>query len=458
VPVRLGRAPLPLIVTAGAAASALLMGLIMAYDLPKGVGLMLGLAFLPVLVFDLALALSIYVALVFIAQLPFTGPAETLVGLLVLAAWAGALRHRLALFREHPALPALLAAFFLWLGLSATWASDAGAATSLLLPYGIAIAVFVVVATFVRTERDYWVLATGFLVGAVLLTAVGFAEQGLTTARSATEVATQVDAGRLSAGGGDPNYLAAGLLPALVIGAGLFMRYRGALTRLVLGGGLLALPVGIVASQSRGAMVAAVVVLVAGLVLARDHRTQVLAMIVAMSAVAGMWLAANPAAAQRIVSFDDGGAGRTELWRVGWSMAGDYPVIGVGLNNFQKQAPAYSRTTGALEDANLISEQPRVVHNIFLQFLVETGVIGLALFFGVVGACLRAAWRAARRFAADGRRAMATQARLVIIAQLGYLAASFFLSNASDIRFWILLALGPGLLAVARGERGTARG
>lgn len=450
MPHRLGRLELPHAIAASAVLWAGLIGLAMAYDLPKGIGLLLALAYVPLLLFDLAIALAIYVALIFIAQLPFTGPSETIAGALVLAAWAGALRQRLSLFRTHPALSATLAGFAIWLPMSITWAADHHAASTLLVHYAIALTAFIVVASFLRTERDYWIVAAGYLIGAVLLTIAGFAENGFTTAQSATQIATQVDAGRLTAGGGDPNYLAAGLLPAFVVGAGLFTRVRDPLLRLALAIGLVLLPVGIVASQSRGAMIASAVVLISALAIAKHHRAQVLAMIIATCAVSGLWLAANPAAAERIVDFNDGGAGRTDLWRVGWQMAGDHMVIGVGLNNFEHEAPSYSRKAGSLRFVELVAEQPHVAHNMYLQFLAETGIVGLGLFLGVLLGCLRATLEAARRFARSGRRAMETQARLLLVAQIGFLVASFFLSNASDVRLWILLGMGPGLLAIAR--------
>jgi hypothetical protein len=44
---------------------------------------------------------------------------------------------------------------------------------------------------------------------------------------------------------------------------------------------------------------------------------------------------------------------------------------------------------------------------------------------------------------------MATLARTVVVAQVAMLAASFFISNGHDRRTWVLLALGPALVATA---------
>jgi O-antigen ligase len=429
---------------------AAIVGLAIAYDLPKGVALLFLIGYVPLVIFDVAAALAVYVALIFIGELAFTGPSETLAGLLVLAAWAGALRRRAEVVREHPVLTAAFAGFLVWTALSMLWGEDVDAALALLLRLVVALLAFVVTATLVRSERQYRLVLWGFLAGAVLITLAGFAEQGLSTARSATEVATQVDQGRLSAGGGDPNYLAAGLLPTLVIGAGLFRHVRDPLARLGLFALVALLPVGIFASQSRGALVAAGATLLAALVIARRHRIHVLAMILALASVSTVWLAANPAAAERIVNFDDGGAGRSDLWRVGSQMWQDNPVIGVGFASFENNSPRYARRPGAIRLVKVIAESPHAAHNLYLQTLAETGVIGLLLLLGVVYGCMASTWSAVRRFAAQGRRALETDARLLLIAQIGFLAASFFLSNIADVRLWVLLALGPALLTVSR--------
>jgi hypothetical protein len=66
----------------------------------------------------------------------------------------------------------------------------------------------------------------------------------------------------------------------------------------------------------------------------------------------------------------------------------------------------------------------------------------------VIG-CLLAVFRAARRFDELNERGLAGLARAVLVGTIGMLAASFFLSDGSDPRLWVLLALGPALLALA---------
>jgi O-antigen ligase len=138
-----------------------------------------------------------------------------------------------------------------------------------------------------------------------------------------------------------------------------------------------------------------------------------------------------------------------DLWTAGWRMAQDHPVAGVGFNNFREASADYAREPGALEMVEYIVERPHVVHNTYLQLLAENGVIGLVLFgFFVIG-CTRAAWLAATRFEERGERSMGALARAVVVASVAMLGAALFLSAAVDQRLWLLLALGPALLAAA---------
>jgi O-antigen ligase len=132
-------------------------------------------------------------------------------------------------------------------------------------------------------------------------------------------------------------------------------------------------------------------------------------------------------------------------------MGEDHPWLGVGVNNFRVESPNYVRRPGGPEDVYLITEDPHVVHNIYLQQLAETGIIGLALFATVLVLALRASWRGIRRLEEAGAGRLAGVGKSVFVAQLGGLTAAFFLSNGYDQVLWILLALGPALAALGDG-------
>ena len=91
-----------------------------------------------------------------------------------------------------------------------------------------------------------------------------------------------------------------------------------------------------------------------------------------------------------------------------------------------------------------------MTHNLYLQQLAETGVVGLALLLAIIAASCGAGMRAARRFDERGEPALAALARSSLVALIGFLTASLFISDGTDKRLWILLALGPTLWIVAR--------
>ncbi len=71
---------------------------------------------------------------------------------------------------------------------------------------------------------------------------------------------------------------------------------------------------------------------------------------------------------------------RIEFNRAALNMSSDYPFTGVGLSAYQQMYPRYTRT---------IYEQPRYVHNYYLQTLAEIGFVGFIVFVWFIVALLR---------------------------------------------------------------------
>jgi putative inorganic carbon (HCO3(-)) transporter len=69
----------------------------------------------------------------------------------------------------------------------------------------------------------------------------------------------------------------------------------------------------------------------------------------------------------------------------------DYPLLGVGLNNYTLFMPQYDRASFQ------IWQGPAVVHNIFLLITAETGLIGLAAFLLFLASLVIQAWRLVSR-------------------------------------------------------------
>jgi O-antigen ligase len=130
-----------------------------------------------------------------------------------------------------------------------------------------------------------------------------------------------------------------------------------------------------------------------------------------------------------------------------------HPVGGVGVGNFQTSTPNYVLQPGAIKRTDLIfSPAPKIAHNTYLQVLAEMGVPGFLLFLGVILVCVSCALRAARIWAQRREVAMEALARALFLALTGLLVADFFISWEYSKLLWVLLALGPTMLAIARRE------
>jgi O-antigen ligase len=142
--------------------------------------------------------------------------------------------------------------------------------------------------------------------------------------------------------------------------------------------------------------------------------------------------------------------GRTTIWQVGARMVEDQPLRGVGVGNFQAVSGEYAIEPGLAARTELVIDDPQVAHNVYLQVLAELGIVGLALFVGLLAFSLRCALAAARRFEKAGDEAMEIFARALIPAMVAVLVSDLFASEQFNKLLWLLLGLGPSLLAIAR--------
>jgi O-antigen ligase len=439
-------------------ASALAGGLL-ARDMTLGLVLVGACAFAALVLLDIALAIAAWVPIAWIEYSHFTGRAPVVATVVLVLGWVASRRAHGKSLRagsEDRTVMLAIGVLLVWLTLSIAWASDRAPAWTEAKAWYTAAAGFFLVANAMASPRNVRMLVLAFVLGALVSIVVGLTGHGgLTTTANALDLATRQ---RFAGGQGDPNYLAAGLVAAIVLAAGLLPSIRDPIAKLGLGVTIVGIAAGLAATESRGGLVGALAALVAALVLARRQRLQAAAFGVCAIAAAGAFFLASPAALHRVTSYNAGGDGRAELWTVGWRMTGDHPVTGVGLAGFQTEAKHYVREPGSLQFVRLIVDQPHVAHNVYLQQLAETGIPGLVLLLAVIGGSLAAAARAARRFDALGEPSLATLARAVIIASIGFLTASLFISNSTDKRLWIILALGPALLGAShRASSSTER-
>jgi O-antigen ligase len=430
---------------------ALLVGVLVGRSPALGTMAALAVLFAPVVLIDLGTAVTLFTGTLFLRMFPGLGLGSNLIALVVVAGWVGALAGsspavRVA-FGQLRGIVLLIVAWLLWLALSAAWSENSEAFSSTYAYVVFVPLMLMIVATVSDTERRLRAIIVAYVASAVVTILYGAFSGDLTAARAGIEG----DEARFG-GLGDPNELAMGLVPAIALVVGLLPGMRPGPRRLLAGAAIGLLLIGLVATQSRGGFVALGLGVVVTLVVAQGRRVAAISLTAIVLLFGAFVLLTTPGAAQRLSDDSDGGNGRSTLWRVAAQMFSDHPAIGVGFGQFRVESGNYVRELGKLNDVGMVVEEPKLVHNTYLELLAETGVIGTGLFLAIVAACFAAALRAARLALARGRPGLAAIAQSAAVAQVAACAAIFFLSVVDDPRLWLVLGLGPAALAVARSD------
>jgi O-antigen ligase len=424
----------------------------------------LGLVFVGVAFQSLAGGLTLFTVLLFferIPGIPASGLSAVKVGGGVLAAaWLAAVlarRRELPLvLRDHPLLAYASVFFAGWALASALWAEDVPVALGDAFRLAQGVLLFLIVPTAISERRHLrWVLWA--FMGAAFVTAI----IGLSGATDPESLDPYVDTTRLTGQIGDPNELAAILVPALAVAAFAVAVARAPLVGWILVSFVAVFAFALFLTQSRGGLVALGATFLAALLLAGPvrQRAVVVICVIAAGAVGYFTLVAPPESLERVTHFtSSGGTGRTDLWQIAGEVTGDHPVIGVGAGNFQVVEPVYAAGNLNLPRVDLIVDEPKVVHNTYLQVLTELGALGLTVFSLVVLGALALAVRGIRAFARAGDRESELLGRGLLIGTLGMLAAFVFISAQYEKALWLLLGLCaalPGLAARARTSAGA---
>jgi O-antigen ligase len=384
-----------------------------------------------------------------------------LVGLFLVAGWFGAIGYdrpgnqgSLDFLASNAFLATVVALFVSWVFVSSLWAEDAGVARETFTRFALNFLLFPIIFVAIRRRSHVVCLYAILIGGALFVAAVGLATSGAG------------GDGRLAGAGVNPNQLGS-LLAVGVVLAGALACYRplsgAARSIAAVAAGLSAIL--LTMTQSRGSLLGLAVSALALPFLAGRGRRLGAALLTLIAAVAmsgWLLLVAPPETLQRLTHASVGssteGSGRLDLWRIGMRMFHDRPWTGIGAGNFQVSSVHYLLEPGQIVYAAFIVDAPKVPHNIYLQVLAELGIIGLGLFLTVVGICLISTLRAARKFWAAGDSDMDILARGLLIALVGILASYFFSSALFTKQLYLMLALGPALLAMAvREARRAAR-
>lgn len=190
-------------------------------------------------------------------------------------------------------------------------------------------------------------------------------------------------------------------------------------------------------TYSRGAWLVGVPAALVFLAALRGRRTLAVAVVVLL--LAGVLLLAL-AGTERLTSLLETEQGTTffrlQLWRSSLAMAGDHPVLGVGLDNFLYQYRSHYVLPTAWEEFNL--SHP---HNLILDFWLRLGLGGLAVLAWLLAGFFRRGLRLHRILPAgpDSLLVAGLMAGMVNFVAHGLVDNAFFLVDLAFV-FMLMLA------------------
>jgi O-antigen ligase len=351
-------------------------------------------------------------------------------------------RERFAIPRELLAVAALGLAYVA----ASVGASDrpaAAAETLDLVSYATIVALLMVLLdTPAWLRRALWAVATG--VGFLAVLAI-FQQVTKTYGSSYGGFAAVLPAGDAmrSAGPLNPNPFGQVLATSAVLAFYLAYTQKRTAARALAAAIAVACVAGVVYTQSRAALIALLLAAIAIGVL-RGVRLRVLA-VAACGAIALGSLVIPHSLAQRVDELSDGTSatasyrdnnslrGRTSENLAALQMWGDHPLIGVGPDNFEVHYETYSQEIGIDQRA-----QARGAHNLYLESLAETGVLGATAFLAIVWLAISGAWRARARL--EGPDALLGEGLAVALG--AFFICALTLHSAYARYEWIFLGLG----------------
>jgi putative inorganic carbon (HCO3(-)) transporter len=261
----------------------------------------------------------------------------------------------------------------------------------------------------------------------------------------------------------DANDIGVFMVMSLPLVLMLLQSATGRLERLVGVVGIVLLAATIVKTQSRGAFIGAVVVAAALLLLPglsigrRLFFITAAAISMAVAAPAGYWTSMQTIVQDPKADYNwDSINGRRNLARRGIGYMMEYPVFGVGIDNFRVAEGTISEKARTLAPGHGIRWASP--HNSFVQAGAEAGVLGLALWISLVIVNIVTPRRMRRRMpkawstGTPQQRFFAAATLYLPIAQIGFAVTAFFVSFAWIEPLYFLSALVTGLSLIAKRE------
>jgi O-antigen ligase len=437
------------VIPAGLGLLSLAVGVLAGIDPKLALAAAVGLAFAGLVVANITVGLCLFAVVSFLEVLGSIGGSigvTKIFGLLLVASWFAAASTRdegKNFITAHPSMTYVLAIFVAWSMLSFVWAESSSEAINSSFRYFQNLLLFLIVFTAIRTRSHAVWITAAFVAGATIAAVFAIIYR---------PDPGQYDVARAAGTVGDPNELAAVLVAGVILaGVLIVLLKRSPMLRLAAASAAGLCTLGLFFTFSRGGLVALGCATIASLFVAGRWRPPIISLMAVVALVGvGYFAFAAPQESRDRITKLDGGTGRTDIWRIGGRMIEAHPVRGVGSGNFQLTSGHYLLERPGAVKYDYFIDKPKVAHNTYLHVLAELGFVGLALFLAIIVFAVVCAYVAAKRFMEAGDRDMELLTRGLLLAMIGLLAADFFISAQYSKQLWLLLGLGPAMLAIAK--------
>jgi O-antigen ligase len=346
---------------------------------------------------------------------------------------------------RHPIIVAAAVGFVAVGMASASWAVNVAQVRVLSERIVTEVLVFVAIGVFLL-RRDQLRAVAGTALGAGAVATLF----GMVTGAEAF--------GRMIGTFSDPNEYASAMVASIGLGFGALAAARTPWGRRACYAAMALCAYGILGSQSRGGLIALVVVGATIVLSSRGReRVRMMGATFVLIAVAVSVMVLTPTGQQSLARITDGdSSGRSDLWRIARAQFRDYPLRGVGLGNFPAVSIRY--VDGNTEHTELfVNGAPRTTHNSYLEIAAELGLLGLVTFGTFAGGSLLLAMRGLRAARRLGDPATIGLGRGIVAATLGFLSSCAFLSNHYSELLWALFATCVAFAAHVRRQLQLAR-
>jgi len=188
-------------------------------------------------------------------------------------------------------------------------------------------------------------------------------------------------------------------------------------------------------TESRGGLVVFAMMLLLGMHYFIRNRKRSIAMILIAVLLFGASVAVVMQSSDHFVDVASA-VSRLELWKAAWTMFTAHPLLGVGYGTFRDSYDGLV-TIDDLEGAQLDS------HNLFLQTLAETGILGLLLFLTLMAMAISSARRRLLASVSPYQRILAFTAMAAVIGVLAHGMVDYLFQTSTQFGslFWALLGL-----------------